>query len=143
MWQRRRKGAPESVVGTVSPAPDLEQDDVSADQLPMDRWLELGRGLMEQGELRLALRAFYLAALSHLAAQGSITIASFKSNREYEQELRRKAHTLPDLLQAFSENMRIVERVWYGMHEVTGDIIALFDTNQKRIMARAETTKLS
>jgi hypothetical protein len=49
MWQRRRKGAPESVVGTVSPAPDLEQDDVSADQLPMDRWLELGRGLMEQG----------------------------------------------------------------------------------------------
>jgi hypothetical protein len=143
MWQRRRKGAPESVVGTVSPAPDLEQDDVSADQLPMDRWLELGRGLMEQGELRLALRAFYLAALSHLAAQGSITIASFKSNREYEQELRRKAHTLPDLLQAFSENRGIVERVWYGMHEVTGDIMALFDTNQKRIMERAETKKLS
>ncbi len=143
MWQRRRRGAPESAIGTVSPAPDLERDDVPADQLPTDRWLELGRGLMEQGELRLALRAFYLAALSHLAAQGNITIASFKSNREYEQELRRKAHTLPDLLSAFSENMRIVERVWYGMHEVTGDIMALFDTNQKRIMAHAETTKFS
>ena len=143
MWMRRRGSGVETAVGTVSPAPDLERDDVPADQLPTDRWLELGRGLMEQGEPRLALRAFYLAALSHLAAQGSITIASFKSNREYEQELRRKAHTLPDLLQAFSENRRIVERVWFGMHEVTGDIMALFDINQKRIMARAETTKLS
>ncbi|MEK6697432.1 MAG: DUF4129 domain-containing protein [Nitrospirota bacterium] len=143
MWQRRRGSRVETAVGTAISAPDLERDDVPADQLPMDRWLELGRGLMEQGELRLALRAFYLAALSHLAAQGSITIASFKSNREYEQELRRKAHTLPELLQAFSENIRIVERAWYGMHEVTGDIMALFDTNQKRIMARAETTKLS
>jgi hypothetical protein len=143
MWRRRRKGVPEPAIGAVSPAPDLERDDVPADQLPTDRWLELGRGLMERGELRLALRAFYLAALSHLAAQGSITIASFKSNREYEQELRRRAHTLPEILSAFSENVRIVERVWYGMHAVTGDIVALFDANQKRIMTGAETTKLS
>jgi hypothetical protein len=55
-------------------------------------WTRLGREFRQRGELRLALRAFYLASLSHLAAKGLVTVARFKSNRDYERELRRRGH---------------------------------------------------
>jgi hypothetical protein len=46
----------------------------------------------------------------------------------------RKAHSRPDLVGAFSQNMRSFERVWYGMHEVTGEVVERFNNNQERIM---------
>lgn len=123
----------------TAPAPDISNENVSADELPANRWLEMGRDLMEKGNLRFALRAFYLASLSHLATQNMISIASFKSNREYENELRRKAHTLPDLVNAFSINVRTFEEIWYGMHDVTNEIVMTFEVNQNKIMVAGES----
>jgi hypothetical protein len=113
----------------------LNDENVVADQLPEDGWLKLARELMERGDLRLALRALYLASLAHLAQREFISVAKFKSNRDYEVELRRRTRALPDLQGAFAENVGIFDRVWYGLHEVSRDVLEHFQANLERIKA--------
>jgi len=120
----------------IVPAPDLADENVGADELPEEGWLKLARELLEKGELRLALRAFYLAGLAHLAASNLITIAKFKSNRDYEQELQRRAHAFPELLSAFALTVSDFDRVWYGLHEVNPELVASFAGNVQRIKAQ-------
>jgi hypothetical protein len=119
----------------IQPAPDVADENVSADQLPEDGWTRLARELMERGECRLALRAYYLASLAHLAHRKLIRIARSKSNRDYENELRRRGHTVPELIPMFGENVTTLERIWYGMHDVDGVIVREFAANVDRIRA--------
>jgi hypothetical protein len=134
LWQRRRR--PQMVTAeAVVARPDLTDENVAADQLPEDEWLKLARELMAQGNFRLALRALYLAGLAHLAAREMIAIALFKSNREYETELVRRARALPEVQTAFSQNVAIFDRVWYGLHEVTQERMKEFQSNLERIQA--------
>ena len=126
------------VAEAVSPTPDLSDESLAADELPADTWLTIARELLDKGELRLALRAFYLASLAYLAHHEMIIIAKFKSNREYERELHRRARVAPDLTTAFGENVTIFDRVWYGMHNVTHDILTVFTANFERIKACVE-----
>jgi hypothetical protein len=137
MWRRRRAAGAELAGEAVAVVPDLTREEVAADELPVNRWLQLAQELLSQGNHRLALRAFFLATLAHLAEDQRITIAPSKSNREYEQELRRKAHARQDLVGAFSENRKVFDAVWYGMHEVTKDVMQAFTQNHQRIMAHA------
>ncbi len=118
----------------IASNPDLTDDQLKADDLPVDGWLSLARQMMEKGELQLALRAFYLASLAHLAEHELITIARHKSNREYELELRRKAHDQGDLVTVFSMNVAMFDRAWYGMHYVTHEEMRRFTENHERIM---------
>jgi hypothetical protein len=113
--------------------PDLSDEHLTAAQLPEDEWLKLGREMIEKGELRLALRAFYLASLAHLASREIVSIAQFKSNLDYEREVNRRARALSDLRAAFSENVGSFERVWYGLYDVTGETMAQFQSNLERI----------
>ena len=119
----------------VLATPDLTDENVAANELPEDGWLKLARELMEKGDLRLALRALYLASLAHLAQREFVNIAKFKSNREYELELRRRARTLPELQNAFGQNVTIFDRIWYGMHEVNQESLQNFQSNMERIRA--------
>jgi hypothetical protein len=119
----------------IQPVPDVNDENVGADQLPGDSWTKLARELLERGELRLALRAFYFASLAHLASRNLISIARFKSNREYERELRRRAHSFPDLLSIFDDNLGSFERVWYGLHEVDSELVGRFAANVERMKA--------
>lgn len=132
MWKRREKKTV-VVAQAILTTPDLNNEDVAANQLPEDGWLKLARELMEKGDLRLALRAFYLAGLAHLAEREFVSIAKFKSNREYELELRRRARTLPELQSAFGQNVTTFDRIWYGMHEVTQESLERFQSNLERI----------
>jgi hypothetical protein len=136
VWQRRRKTAP---IGSeaIFPTPDIADENVGAEQLPEDGWIKLGRELLERGEFRLALRAFYFATLAHLAARNLIAIAKFKSNRDYERELRRRGHSLPDLLSLFGESVSVFDASWYGLHEVDRDLVNQFAGNVERIKAAA------
>lgn len=118
LW-RNRDPKPELSAEGLAPAPNLADENVGADQLPEDGWLQLARELLGRGELRLALRAFYLATLAHLAQRDLITLARFKSNQDYERELQRRGHSLRGLLEYFAQNRLIFERVWYGRHEIT------------------------
>jgi hypothetical protein len=131
---RRKRESPIASV-PIQPMPDLRDESVGAEQLPEDGWTQLGRELLERGELRLALRAFYLAGLAHLAARNLISLARFKSNRDYERELGRRGHSFPALLALFGESISVFDRTWYGMHEVSRDIVAEFAARIERIMA--------
>jgi hypothetical protein len=135
VWKTKKGRKTEEIVAAESRIPDITDEHLTADELPTKRWLELAKAFMEEGNMRLALRALYLASLSHLSHYELITIALFKSNRDYERELVRKAHSKPDLVGAFSQNMNIFERIWYGMHEVTSEVVERFNDNQERIMA--------
>ena len=132
VWKRR--GPPEEIVAeAVAPVPNVADENVGAEQLPEEGWVRLARDLLQRGELRLALRALYLASLAALAGRNLITLAKFKSNRDYERELLRRSHALQEVPRVFAENVSVFERAWYGLHEVTPEMLEHFSSNVERI----------
>ncbi len=129
VWQRHRRAPPPQQAKPVASTPDLEDENVMADELPVDGWLAQARELMAQGNFRLALRALYLASLAQLARQELLVLAKFKSNREYARELQRRAHAHPAVFTAFTENLSVFEAAWYGVHEVTAEAVQQFETS--------------
>jgi hypothetical protein len=138
-WMRRQTARAEIAATAVESTPDLEDESTTADDLPVNRWLELARELTEKGSLRQAIRAFYLAILADLAAHELITIEKFKSNREYEIELRRRAHQKEGLLKVFSKSRDVFERVWYGMYKISRPDLDHYAAIQKRLMTIAQS----
>jgi hypothetical protein len=137
LWRtlKRRKERQSATNSEAIPAvPDLTDDHIKADELPADQWMVMAKELMDRGEFRLSLRAIYLSILAHLAENEMITIARYKSNRDYKRELGRRGHEREGLLAFFSENVKVFDRSWYGMHEVTRDDLEVFSGNQERIM---------
>ena len=137
IWRRHSTGTIEAAVAGVAPRPDLNDEGTKADDLPANRWLVLAEEFTAKGDLRLAMRALYLATLAYLAEHQMITIEIYKSNREYEQELRRRAHEREELLVTFSKSLNLFERVWYGMYPIPRADFNDFVTNQKRILTFA------
>ncbi|NNL74907.1 MAG: hypothetical protein HKO68_01075 [Desulfobacterales bacterium] len=137
IWRRFRSRSYEKISTVAVPAPDLNDEGIKADDLPANRWLALSKELTAKGELRLAMRALYLATLAHLAQHEMITIETYKSNREYEKELKRRAHGRKELLLIFENNLTIFERVWYGMYRIAQSDFEQYAANQKRILAFA------
>jgi hypothetical protein len=135
VWQRHQRATQAAVAVVAAAPPNLADDNVAADQLPEDGWLRLGRELMAGGDPRLALRAFYLASLAHLAERNLITLARFKSNRDYARELQRRGHALPMLVTLFGENVSVFERVWYGRHDASRDLLNEFSGRVERMRA--------
>ena len=136
VW-RGRPRTTATVAEAVLPVPDLADENVRADQLPEDGWTKLAHELLARGELRLAMRAFYLASLAHLATRNLISIARFKSNRDYERELRRRAHAFPNLPVVFGENIFDFERIWYGNHVVNRERVDAFAARVARLKTTA------
>ena len=132
-WRNRHLRREPISTEILQSVPDLQDENVGADQLPEDGWTKLARELLARGEFRLALRAFYLASLAHLAERNLISLARFKSNRDYERELDRRAHSFPNLRQRFGENVNAFDRVWYGTHQATSELVAQFATNVESI----------
>jgi hypothetical protein len=133
VWKHRRKRPAVAATPELPLKPDLTQEFVAANDLPEDEWLQLARDLASQGDLRLALRALYLACLASLAERKLIVIAKCKSNRDYERELSRRAHALPGLLDLFHHNVLVFDRVWYGLHEVTAATLTDYETKVQQI----------
>jgi len=132
---RRRSVPVEPAQAPVTMVPDLRDDNVTADQLSEERWSILARELLGKGELRLGLRALYLASLACLADQRLIGIARFKSNRDYQRELGRFRHALPEVVASFSGNVAIFEQAWYGMHTLEQGTLEAFLENHQRIVS--------
>lgn len=137
----RAKREPKTIaqIAPAATGEDLTDDRLDAGNVPEDRWLTLAQDLMARGELRLAMRALYLASLSYLARHTLVTVQAAKTNRQYEVELRRRTRDRLDVAHLFSENARIFERAWYGDHEVSTQIIESFRENLQRMKARAES----
>ncbi len=115
----------------------LDDDRVSAADLPEEQWIALGRECLARGDYRRALRAFYLANLSWLGRRDLLTIAPFKSNRDYRRELRRRAPSEP-LQEAFSDNIRAFERTWYGVHAADAEQVNEFEQTFQRMKGYVE-----
>ena len=136
LWKTRRKqGA--IAARAVASVPDITDENVLADQLPADRWMEMALDFLGREECRLALRAMFLAALAHLGQCRLIRIEKHKSNRDYGRELDRRAHDRPPLLAAFQTHVVILESVWYGEHEADGQTVSAFRIRQGVIMETA------
>lgn len=131
--RRRRLNVATAVAVTATAPVDVADETTQADRLPSDEWMTLARELMQKGEFRLAMRALFLGTLAHLAQRERLTIARHKSNRDYRLELDRKAHDQPAVLEAFGENVAILERVWYGTQPATEDLVRSFERNGERI----------
>ncbi len=138
IWRNRRPRPTPLASEPIQPLPDVADENVGADQLPEEGWMRLGRELLARGELRLALRAFYLASLAHLAERHLLSIAKFKSNRDYERELLRRGHSFPGLLAVFGENVAVFDRSWYGLHEVSLELVKEFAAKVEQVKRVSE-----
>lgn len=105
-------------VTAVETIPDLNREDITADQLPRNRWLEIAQELIAQGDYRLALRALFLAELSYLAEEGMIRLARHKSNYDYRCELSRRGDSSAEVLEAYQRSATLFDGVWYGERPV-------------------------
>lgn len=132
MRSREARPALADEAGLTGPV-DLESDAIVATQLPEDEWLRLAREQIARGDHRLAVRALFLATLAHLGDRGLLKVARFKSNRDYTRELQLKARALAELRSAFSENVGLFERAWYGLHEIGREASDRFLANYERI----------
>ena len=122
IWKGRATIAWRQVSPAAGPqAIQLEAENITADQLPEQGWYALAEKCLNSAQLRLALRALYLANLAGLAQDGWIAIHPGKTDHEYERELRRRARRYPDACELFSANIALFERVWYGDYPVSLD----------------------
>lgn len=128
---RREPGQP--VAAAAAPAIDLDDESLTAADLPEDEWLRLAAEMSARGDLRLALRALFLGSLARLGERGLVAITPGKTNGMYQRELGRRAAGLAPLRDAFAHNVGVFERVWYGRHAVTPDTLAAFRRNHDRI----------
>lgn len=136
--KQRSVGEVQAIATPAPVAPNIEDANVTADAMPEEGWLDLARDLMERGELRLAMRALFLATLSVLAHREFVRITKSKSNREYVRELERRGHAAPEVPPLFLDSVRAFERVWYGNHELDRSGFGDFNTKQERIRALAK-----
>ncbi len=138
MALRLRRGSKTQATPSAATPVRLDEEGVTADQLPEEQWIALALECIRQENYRLALRAYYLASLAWLGQSGFIAIHSGKTNREYELELRRKARQFTEARGLFGANVSAFEAVWYGMHEVSGEGVAKFRERlegMKKVMA--------
>ena len=97
----------------------------------------MARDCAARGEYRLAMRAVFLANISFLGRRDLVTIAPFKSNRDYSNELRRRARNQA-VQDAFTGSVRVFERGWYGTHPVDEEQVSEFERGFQRMKAYVE-----
>ena len=136
-WRFGRRPArqADAVAIPMAAAVDLNAEDLSADQLPEDGWRALASEWIAKGDLRMAMRALFLATLAHLGERERIRVNAGKSNREYLRELRRKARGAEGLLPPFEANLFSFEVAWYGGRPVDRGAYDVFAANAERIRA--------
>ena len=126
-------------LSSIKRRPDLTREDVAADELEEDEWLKLSRELLEQKEFKLALRAFYLGCICALAKRKLLLAARYKTDYEYLNELRRRAHTMPETIEVFANNIAIFQRVWYGDYPVSRELLDKYMKDSKILLSEDNT----
>lgn len=125
--RKSRAGPIQAADAIPAPEPvDLEDEDLTPDRLNENEWIRMGMELREQGEYRLALRAFFLGQLALLNAKGHVRLGRHKSNRDYLGEVRLREGAHPGLLDLFCGNMITYEAGWYGNHPIDEPTVGRF-----------------
>ena len=121
IFYRQRKASSRRVQSkptVAAPVIDLKDESITADQLPEESWYSLAREWIDKGDFRLALRALYLGAISHLGQRQLVSIERWKSGLDYSRELARRTRATPEVAPRFSATIRLFECGWYGRHTV-------------------------
>lgn len=136
-WRRRgRSGPVVSGSAPVSTPVNLADEETLASALPGEEWLRLARAQYDGGDLRLAVRAAFLATLASLGEQRLIDIARSKTNRDYARELRLRAAARREVPEVFGRSVSVFERAWYGLHEVSPEWVRELLDNHQRLTPR-------
>ncbi len=133
MIKEGRREEPGAPVEEVAIPPDLHDEAVSADQLPSDEWLDLARAMVREGNYRLAVRACFLSGLAHISNRELVRIRRFKSNRDYQRELARRAHSLPEVSEVFGWSVQHFEGIWYGEHVADENLYQAFNDYAQKV----------
>jgi len=112
--RRKEKSKKTAAAGVAVPAVNLEDENVSAEQLVEDEWLRMADQCAAAGDFRLAMRALHLAGLRYLGEKGLVTLQPAKTGMEYARELARRLRDVPLALDGFGSGLRQYEGVWYG-----------------------------
>ena len=137
---RRERRKTQAVPTVAAPEVlDLASEHVAPDQAPEGEWLAMAARLLDAGNLRLAMRALYLAVLASLGAAGLITIHRARSNLDYQRELARRARGNTKLLQTFRGLVAAFERTWYGDHAISHGDFEVFRGNAMEMRTRGGT----
>lgn len=139
--RRRRETAQLSVPVRTAPLPDLSDEAVASDRSE-EEWFTLAERLEGEGELRLALRAAYLALLAGLAQRMWLTIRRDRTNREYLDEFTRRWRRRPqaavemrvEIPEKLRTSLRLFDRVWYGSHGLTPAAVAAYRQGQRELL---------
>ncbi len=125
LWRKFRSKKITSTTNLSNSArrPDLTKEDVVADELQEHEWLKLSKELLDKGDFRLALRALYLAGISALSQRRLLLVRPYKTDYEYLHELRRRAHTMPNEILVFENNVSVFQRIWYGDYPVDREVL--------------------
>lgn len=134
-WKQSKATA--VVEAPAAPEINLESENVVASQLPENEWLRLAREKIAAGDLRLALRALFLATLANLGEKRLLHISRTKSNGDYARELGWRARGRRELNDSFTHQVRTFDRVWYGRHEVSPELMNQFEEQHERITTHA------
>jgi hypothetical protein len=121
--------------------PDLTRKDITANELEEQEWLKLSSELLEKGEFKLSLRALYLACISALAQRKLLLVRRYKTDYEYLNELRRRAHAMPQLIPVFENNVSIFQRVWYGDYPADRTMIEQYLERSKILFPEKQPEK--
>jgi len=141
VWLRRRREAAQlSVPLAIAPLPDLSN--AVASERSEDEWFALAERLEGEGELRLALRAAYLALLAGLGQREWLTIRRDRTNREYLAEFTRRWRRRPqaavevrlEIPEKLRSSLRLFDRVWYGSHALTQAAVAAYRQGQQELL---------
>lgn len=136
--RRRRPVVAAKSVTVATPAINLADDSVTADQLAEAAWLQLADEWIAKGDLRLAMRALYLAGLNDLGKRGLISIRKWKSGLDYRRELERRARSKPDACAVFASNNAQFEQIWYGFHVADREMVSQFASGLAQMKASLE-----
>jgi hypothetical protein len=134
MFRAKPKDEEARVPEPSTTSADLEDESILASDLPENEWITIAHDLLERGEVRLGLRAMYLAALAHLADRGIISLARHKTDREYERELASRGESLKEITSAFKDLTGVFEKAWYGMHATSSEALEFFIKRHQEVM---------
>ncbi len=134
-YPARRKAAAASAVAAAT---GEDAEDMDPLRFPEQTWIDLAERALAEENWRLAMRAFYLASLGWLGRREFLQIHSGKTNREYEQELRRRTPALPEARDLFARNVAAFERCWYGMHETGAQEVERFRAQMREMQQQLE-----
>jgi hypothetical protein len=136
--RRRAPVVVAEAITVATPAVNLADDSVTADQMPESSWRKLADEWLAKGDCRLALRALYLAGLNYLSGRNLVSIRRWKSVLDYRRELERRSRANPEVAPVFTRSVAIFERGWYGPHLVDREMVESFASGLTEIKTYLE-----